>query len=135
MYCTNCGKALTRGENYCSKCGSSNTPEKKRSVDTNYSNQAGSVIKKVLIAAIAALLIGFISYPISNSVLGINKENLTRSDFNFERRVGADNALLRRQGIESKSVENAMIVTGVSFFIVLAFMFVAKESDDEATND
>lgn len=149
MYCISCGDKINKEINFCANCGTPtresisniSVTEKNKSVkvegDTlkvGYTNTATSIIKKIFFASVIAIIVGAISYPISNEVQGINKTNLSPSDYSFQLKVGANNDAIRRFNIESQSIKNAKIVTLISFIFAIGYFFIKVEKTDEISN-
>lgn len=149
MYCTSCSEKINKEINFCANCGTptrestSNVSEteKNKSVklegDTlkvGYTNTVSNAIKKIFFAALIAITIGAISYPISNEVQGINKTNLSPSDYPFQLKIGANNDAIRRNYIESKSMENAKMVTIITFIFAIGYFFIKVEKVDKKSD-
>lgn len=151
MYCTKCGQTLKDKVNFCGNCGTpteksteTSHPEVKKEshlvlktedekIKVKYDDKAMSVFTKIFIAAIISLFVGLITYPISNSILEVDKENLSLSDYSFNLRAGANNAAIRRDVLKEKSVKNAKIATIISFITVLGSMFIRMENKGKRT--
>ena len=142
MYCSNCSKEILKDSKFCNNCGakiepviiektkSSNSPEEVFKIEV--SNKSQNIIKKILISLLLAVIIGFISYPISNAILEVNKKDLSPDDFNFFLKVGADNAALRKQELMDQSVNNAIIVGVISVFVIIGITFIKFEKKQES---
>jgi hypothetical protein len=85
-------------------------------------------------AVMVSLIVGVFTYSISNSILEVDKKDLSWSDYSFQPKYGADNAALRREVLTQKSFENAKIATIISFVFVLAFMFISVENRENETD-
>lgn len=153
MYCTKCGSLLDDNANFCGKCGLSTAKptEPKRAaaksevkthialatedekIKVKYDNKASSVFEKIVSAALISLVIGVISYLISNSILEVDKKDISWSDYSFQPKYGADNAALSREVNSDKSIQNAKIAAIISFVISLTIMFIRLENKDKKT--
>jgi hypothetical protein len=145
MFCRNCGKEISMESNFCNNCGTKIEPviienlksplKPEEAVKIVVSNKSQNIIQKILTSLLLAAILGLFSYPISNAILEVDKKDLSPDDFSFQMRVGADNASLRRQDLMGQSVNNALIVGVVSFFIIIGIKFITLEKDQENITD
>lgn len=152
MYCTKCGQILNDNVNFCGSCDTPITKPTETAaaiakteahvalatedekIKVKYDNKASSVFGKILMAIIISLIVGAITYPISNSILEVDKKDLSWSDYSFQPRTDADNAALRREVLTDKSFQNAKIAAIISFVVVLTFMFIRVENKENKTS-
>ncbi len=127
MYCTNCGKPLNEGENFCKECGTKRTLIQKESIESSLKKQGTNVfsgwsIFSIIINAFALLLaisfvidpptdgedgrywlIGFVVLPLSPLYIGLLVGFLTSLSTDDKRN---NNFLEKIRELKNTQIEN-----------------------------